>query len=153
MPDSIHKRPDCAERLAFRPISAEQPRANSEQQSAAQRQRFHRRIAPWERLEQRKPSVLQLRQLAAGDAAWEELGRYRLQPRLGWRGSSLVQIFKALAPPGQPDRSKLGEAARRHHIREGEIQVPQSNKGRTNSRGSRLESNLPIIVEPPLSDR
>ena len=150
---SVDEGPQSPRLLGLLGISAQQPRPDAEEDAAAEPQPFCLGIAPWKWFEQLQPPILQFRQLLPGDASRQQLARNRLQPRLGrWR-PCIVQFLESLPPPRHADRAKPSVAAGGNDVGQGKIEVPECSKRRSNGPRQLLEGNLPVGVEPALSDR
>jgi hypothetical protein len=97
-------------------VSAEQPRADAEQCPPAQPKTVGLLTTPGKRLEKRQPRIFELRQFLPANVSAEQLARDGAQPRLSWRRDSGVELFQALAPPGEADRAKRRLGRRGDHV-------------------------------------
>jgi hypothetical protein len=102
---TIDQRPDSAGRFSVFRVPAEEPSADSEQNSAALTQSVGLHSAPWERLKQREPRIFKLRQLTTTDPTPEQLPRNGAEAWLR-RHRALIQFLQPLAPPGEADRAE-----------------------------------------------
>ena len=149
----IFERPQLAGSHPVRRVAPEQARADAEQDPAPLLQTFSLWISPWERLQQRKPCVLQLRQLVTAHTFGQEFACNCLQSRLGGRLDASIQLLKPLAPPGETDGAKPWIAARCDGIREREVELPQCREGGPQLPRQLLERYYAVGIERPLSDR
>ncbi|HEX6660714.1 MAG TPA: hypothetical protein VF067_02460 [Sphingomicrobium sp.] len=76
----------------------------------------------------------------------------RLEARLSGWSSLRIEVLEPLAPPGETNRGESGVGARRHDVREGQVEVPQGLEGRTDARRQLLKRDLAVEIEPALSD-
>lgn len=153
VPCSVLERPKCSEWLTLCCFSTEQPCGNPKKNFAALDERVRLLIAPGKRAQQRKPAILQARQLGPADARGDQVGGDTLQTRLGRSAYAPIEFFKPLAPPRHSDRAEPRIAGGRKHIGERQIQSPQCRKGGSQVARKLFENDLPIVVELPLSDR
>ena len=75
MAGDIDQRPNGAGAFGLVGLSAEQPRAQAEQDTAAHPDQFGRQDRPWKRFEQRQPAIFELGQFRAGNATRNEMVR------------------------------------------------------------------------------
>ena len=153
MVSAISQRPKDSSWLSFRRIASEKPGAKAEQNAAAKLETPRLQLTPGKRPEQWQPGILELGQLLAADAARKKLPCYCLQARFGRNLSVAVQSIQPLAPPGQPDRAEMRVGARRHDVREGEIETPKRRESGPDTTRQLLERDLSVVVELALSDR
>jgi hypothetical protein len=153
MPRAVDQRPECSRGFRTSRIAAEQPGTDSEQDSPTPSKTVRLRIAPRERLKQRKPRIFQIRQFLAADATTEQLTRDGAEARLArWRRSP-VEFLEPLAPPGEADRAERRVAARRDDVGQREVEVPEGGECRPNRRGDGGKRRQAVRIERPLSDR
>jgi hypothetical protein len=150
---AVDQRPEGTGRFGFRRIATKQTGADSEQDAPAQFQAVRNGLAPRKRVQQRQPGVFKAGQRLLAHAARQKLRIDRLQSRLRRRHRALVQLLQPLAPPRQPDRAEARIARRRNDIRKGKIELPQCGEGRPDREWQLLERDLPVVVEPALSDK
>lgn len=124
MARSIHKRPYDAEWFALRRLTSEQSRANAKKESSTLRERVRHQIVPRKRAKQRKPAILQSRQLDAPDARRKKVCCNGLQTWLGRRICAFIEFLQSLTPPGQTDFPELRGDGARNHACESKIQIP-----------------------------
>ena len=153
VPCSVDQRPQRAGRFAVLRIPSQQTRADPEQDPAAQAQPVGDLLIPRERLQQRKPRVLEPGQLLAADSPAEELPRDRAQPRLTRRWVACIEFLQPLTPPGKADRTKRRIARRRNNVGQREVQVPERGKCGPNGRRYGGKRRQAVGIERPLSDR
>jgi hypothetical protein len=86
-------------------------------------------------------------------AAGEQLGCNRLQSGLNSSFLTAIELVQPFSPPGKPDCAHARIAAGCHDIGESKIEAPQRGEGRPDGRRQRVERDLAVGVEAPLSDR
>jgi len=149
----VDQRPERAGGLRLDRLPIEKPRASSKQNPPAQLQPIDRPLAPRKRFQKGQPGILELRQIRASHVARQELTNNGQQSWLGGRLFAPIQFFEPLAPPGEPDRAKVGVGAGRDHIGEREIEVPKCLECGANARGELLKRDPAVEIERALSDR
>lgn len=147
---TVHEGPECS-RSCNIPLGFKKACTRSEKNPAPELQAVHLFHPPGERVEQRKPAILQPRQSL--DPPRDEILGDCLQSRLGRRFAGLIELVQAFAPPGEADGTEPRIAARRDHVRECKIKAPEGRKCRPQLPRQLLERDLAVVIEPPLSDR
>ena len=115
--------------------------------------RLARLDRPGKRIEQAEPSAFEGGDLAAIDAARQELALDCLKPRFGGRGFACVKLLKPLAPPGEAYRPKQRLDRGAHHVTHRCVDREQRPQGRTVPCRRIGESDLLVGTDPGLSDR
>jgi hypothetical protein len=150
---AVSKRPERTGSFGISGLSAEQPRADAEQDTSAQTQSLRLLTTPRKRLEKRKPRVFEGRQLLAAYASAEQLARDGAQPRLAGRRYSSVELFQPLSPPGEADRSKRRLGRRGDHVGQRQVEVPECRECRPDGARNGGKRRQAVGIERPLSDR
>ena len=153
MHGTVCQRPQGTGRFSPHGFPAEQPSADPEENPPAEAQGFGLRFVPWEWLQQRQPGVFELCQLAAADAAAEQLAGDGTEARLARRRSSGIEFLQALAPPGEADRAECRLGRGGNNICQREIEVPEGGEGGPGRRRSGGKRRQTVAIERPLSDR
>ena len=150
---AVHERPERACSLGMLWLCAEHSGADAEENSTAQAQPLFLRLAPRERLQQRKPRVFELRQFLAADASAQQLPRDCAEARLsGWRYSG-VERFQLLAPPREANGSKRRFGGRRCDVRQRKVEVPECRECQPDGARNGGQRRQPVGIERALSDR
>ena len=110
----------------WRPVK--KPCADPKKDPPAHPQAVDLRFRPGKRLDQREPSIFELREFIASHSSDAQFIGNRLKARLCRRSHVRIQLFELLAPPGEADLAKSGIAARRDHVCKGKVQFPQGRK-------------------------
>ena len=130
MASAVDQRPKRAGSLRVLRLAAKEPCSNGEQGPPAQLQPYSLCFTPRKRLQQRQPRVFKVRQLAACDAATEQLPRNCAEARFTPRRLVRVQLLETLPPPGHTNRAERRLRRGRDHIGKSEIEVPERCEGR-----------------------
>jgi len=150
---AVHHGPERARNLGILRRSTEQPGTDPEQDSTAQAQPLGLRLAPRERLQQRKPRIFELRQFLAADAPAEQLPRDGAEARLSRRRYPGVELFQPLPPPGEANGSKRRFGRGRCDVRQRKVEVPECRECRPEGARNGGQRRQPVGIERPLSDR
>jgi len=150
---AVDERPQSPCRFALFGLSAQQTHPDTEENPAAELETLGDRFTPRERRQQGQPCIFERRQLLPVHAARQKFSPDSLERRLGRRRLALIELLQALAPPRHADGAELWIARRRHDVGEREIELPESEERRSDERRQLLKRNLPIGIEPALSDR
>ena len=150
---TVDERPEASCRFRAARLATQESRTDPEENSAAQLQAISLSLVPRKRIEQRQPCILELREFVSAYRSGQQLAGDRLQSRLRKRYPIAIELLEPLAPPDEADRAEPRIAARRHHIGECQVQIPERRKGRPQLPRQLLERNPAVVIEPALSDR